>query len=271
MAGRITVLALLCALVGGCECGSQGASKDAPPGSELPDGFDQAMQDHATLALTARDALIQGNLPRARQAMRKLAFFMEHVPYPEGGKDFAHTTKALAEEVRSDGDLEEACMAFARLSYTCGQCHQALDRGPPMQLEPPPAGTDVAMHMRRHYWAVERMWEALLANSPRMFQRAARVLSEAPLQGEQIPDSEAPAGATRLGFEVHDLAFAAAVEGSNAADDYVPDPGERRATRPTTRGQAEIFGQLLYTCSQCHQLTGFTPTLPPNRRSEDPR
>ncbi|MEM7435330.1 MAG: hypothetical protein AAF436_09280 [Myxococcota bacterium] len=263
MNGQVVVAALCLVALSGCECGKRQQPKDTPPAEAvLPPGFDRVMADHEGLAFVARDALIRGDLERARQSMRKLAFFMEHTPYPDGGKDFARITKALAAEVRSGRDLEEACMAFARLSHACGQCHHTLNRGPPVRLDPVPEGSDVKTHMRRHYWAVERMWEALLTDSPRTFQRAARVLAEAPLHGERVPDSETPAGVSRLGFEVHDLAFAAAVEGSNVVDDYVPGPGERRASRPTTRGQAEIFGQILYTCNQCHEQLGVTPTLP---------
>ena len=76
------------------------------------------------------------------------------------GKEYARITQELARQVREAADLEEACMAFARLSHACGQCHHALDRGPPMKLDETPEGEDLKMHMRRHYWAVERMWEA---------------------------------------------------------------------------------------------------------------
>ena len=265
MAGRLIVLGFLLTALTGCECGKREEPQARLSSVELPEGFDGVMRDHASLGVIARDALIQGDLRRAQQTMRKLTFFMEHTPYPDSGTELARVTQQLAAQVRGARDVEEASMAFARLSHACGQCHHALDRGPPTRLDPVPQGPDITTHMRRHYWAVERMWEALLANSPPTFQRAARVLAEAPLQGEDVPAAETPAGATRLGYEVHDLAFAAAVEGNDAADDYMPKAGERGADRPTTRGQAEIFGQLLVTCHQCHQLAGFTPALPPDR------
>lgn len=196
---------------------------------------------------------------------------MEHVPFPEQGKEHARITKELAEQVRDGSDLEEACMAFARLSYTCGQCHHALDRGPPIKLDPAPDGEDLTTHMRRHYWAVERMWEALLSDSPKTFQRAARRLVEAPLQGRTKPDAETPRGTTRLAYEVHDLAFAAAVEGSPAKGDYVLAAGEPREAKPTTRDQAEIFGQLLSACSQCHTLVDVMPALTDEERADPSR
>lgn len=262
MVGRIVLLSLWLAALSGCECGSKDETEvEDLSATKLPANFDQVMADHAGLSIAARNALIRGDLAMARQSMRKLAFFMEHVPFPDQGKEYARITKELAEQVREGSDLEEACMAFARLSYACGQCHHALDRGPPIKLDPAPDGHDLTMHMRRHYWAVERMWEALLSDSPKTFQRAARVLAEAPLHGPEKPDAESPPGATRLAYEVHDLAFSAAIEGSTAADDYVPAPGEPREAKPTTRGQAEIFGQLLSACSQCHTLVDVTPAL----------
>jgi hypothetical protein len=265
MVGRVIALGLAVALWSGCDCEPKRDSEDAG----TPDGFDAVMKEHAALSVVARNALIRGDLPVAQQSMRKLAFFMEHVPFPEQGKEYARITQELAGQVREAGDLEEACMAFARLSYACGQCHHALDRGPPIKLEPAPGGEDLKTHMRRHYWAIERMWEALLSDSPTAFQVAAGMLAESPLHGARDPDRERPPGTTRLAYEVHDLAFAAAVEGKVSEDEYVPRPGEPVEDEPTTRGQAEIFGRLLLACNQCHTLVDVKPGLTPQERREE--
>ena len=267
MVGRVITLGLAIALWSGCDC----EPKRATPDAAMPDGFEAVMKEHGALSVASRNALIRGDLEIAQQAMRKLAFFMEYVPFPQQGKEYARITRELAGQVREAADLEEACMAFARLSYACGQCHHELDRGPPIELEPSPEGEDLKMHMRRHYWAVERMWEALLSDSPATFQAAAGMLAEAPLHGPRIPDSESHSGTTRLGYEVHDLAFAAAVEGKAREDEYVPQPGEPVEGKPTTRGQAEIFGRLLSACNQCHTLVQVKPDLTrQERRGETP-
>ena len=265
MVGRLIALGLAVAVSSGCDCEPKRASQDAG----VPDGFDLVMEEHGALSIVARNALITGDLPTAKQSMRKLAFFMEHVPAPEQGKEYARITRELAAQVREAGDLEEACMAFARLSYACGQCHHALDRGPPIKLEPAPRGEDLEMHMRRHYWAVDRMWEALLSNSPAAFQSAAEMLAEAPLHGADDPDKESHLGVTRLAYEVHDLAFAAAVEGKVSEEEYVPRPGELVEPEPNTRSQAEIFGRLLSACTQCHELVNATPKLTARERRGD--
>ena len=267
MVGRVIAMGLAIASVSGCECEPKPTSQNG----KIPEGFDEVMDDHGSLSIVARNALIRGDLAVGRQSMRKLAFFMEHVPFPEQGKEYARITRELATEVREASDLEEACMAFARLSHACGQCHHALDRGPPIKLEPAPEGEELKVHMRRHYWAVERMWEALLSDSPTAFQVAAGMLAESPLHGPTEPDSESHPGATRLAYEVHDLAFAAAVEGETHEDDYVPKPGEVVESKPTTRGQAETFGRLLIACNQCHTLVDVRPELTPEeRRREGP-
>lgn len=265
MLGPIIALGLWIALASGCDCGLKRGAED--PGT--PDGFEKVMNEHGALSLVARNALIRGDLPVARQSMRKLAFFMEHVRFPEEGRQYARVTRELATEVREAADLEEACMAFALLSNACGQCHHALDRGPPMRLDPSPEGSDLQMHMRRHYWAVERMWEALLSDSTSAFQAAAAILAESPLHGSKSPDSERPPGATRLAYEVHDLAFAAAVEGKAREDEYVPQPGEVVEGEPTTLGQAEIFGRLLSACSQCHGLIDVELDLTSSERRQE--
>lgn len=264
MIGRVIVLGLALAWWAGCTCDR----KDASPESDAAKEFDRVMEEHAALSLVARNALIRGELSTAQQSMRTLAFFMENAPPPEQGKHYARITRDLAQEVRRASDLEEACMAFARLSNACGQCHHAFDRGPPVKLEPAPGGEDLQMHMRRHYWAVERMWEALLSHSTAAFQAAAEVLAESPLHGGQTPNEENPPGVTRLAYEVHDLAFAAAVEGKVQEEEYVPRPGERIEVEPTTSGEAEIFGRLLSTCNRCHTLLDVKPGLTPEERGE---
>ena len=132
MVGRVITLGLAIALWSGCDCEPKRATQDAA----MPDGFEAVMKEHGALSVASRNALIRGDLEIAQQAMRKLAFFMEYVPFPQQGKEYARITRELAGQVREAGDLEEACMAFARLSYACGQCHHALDRGPPISSNP---------------------------------------------------------------------------------------------------------------------------------------
>ena len=86
-------------------------------------------------------------------------------------------------------------------------------------------------------------------------------MDRAPLHGSREPDRESHPGVTRVAYEVHDLAFAAAVEGKVREDEYVPKPGEPVQDEPTTWGQAEVFGRLLSACNQCHTMLEVKPPL----------
>jgi hypothetical protein len=96
MLGRVIVAGIAAALLSGCEC----EPKRSPQASETPAGFDEVMKEHGKLSIVSRNALIRGELPLAQQSMRKLLFFMEHVPFPEPGKEYARITKDLAAEVQ---------------------------------------------------------------------------------------------------------------------------------------------------------------------------
>ena len=199
MVGRVIVLGLAIALWSGCDC----EPKRASLGAGTPEGFDAGHER------TRRTVDRRAKRPDSRRARSRAAGDAQaHVLHgtrslPGAGRRSTRgSPKELATQVREASDYEEACMAFARLSYACGQCHHALDRGPPIKLEPAPAGEDLKMHMRRHYWAVERMWEALLSDSPRRLSDGRRNAGRSPLfTGQRIRIARAirvrPALATR--------------------------------------------------------------------------
>lgn len=209
---------------------------------QVPAGFEELMQDHAKLGDGARDALVRGDLPVATQAMKKLSFFMEHVPYPPLGENEVAVARTRAREAGEATDLDAAALALGQLGYACGQCHQAADRGPAVSLEPAPGGPGVTLHMQRHAWAMERMWESLLGGSRVAFSGAAAALMGAPLHGTGELEQEDPPGVAGLETRVHTLA-ASAVIGSESGKDG-----------PSMAEQGEVYGRLLGTCARCHGL-----------------
>jgi hypothetical protein len=263
---RILLIVLcLTGVAVGCDCEPKPSiqQEEQPEQAELrPSKKLQAlMKQHAQLAIVVRDALIRGEPANAQTALASLADLMETSSYPGQGEDYARAARAVAAQARRADTLEETALAFAALSQRCGECHHALNRGPPMKLDPVPEGRGLAVHMRRHDWAVQRMWEALLSDSPSAFKRAATALADAPLHGTIDPDFENPPGVSELADRVHDLAFSVSVEGEAGEDTYVPaaeEPGEKP---PSTRSQSEVYGLLLTTCSQCHRLLDVTPAL----------
>lgn len=263
---HILIIAVCLSVVtGSCDCEPKSSipQEEPPEQAELrPSKELQAlMAQHAKLAVVARDALIRGEPENAQKALALLADLMETASYPGQGEEYAEAARALAAQARRADDLKDTALAFAALSQRCGECHYALNRGPPMKLDPVPEGRGLAVHMRRHDWAVQRMWEALLSNSPSAFKRAATVLSDAPLHGSVEPDFENPPGVSEIANRVHDLAFSVSVEGEADEDTYVPAPGEPGEAPPSTRSQSEVYGLLLTTCSECHQRLDVTPAL----------
>jgi cytochrome c553 len=131
---------------------------------------------------------------------------------------------AIASGTRADAQ------AVAEQAAACGSCHQAEKEGPSFPGEPLPTGEDRKGHMHRHRWAVDRMWEGLVAHDAGRWQSGAFALLEEPLD-EGRPWTKS----------VHDLGR----EGVERADDAA---------------RVRIFADLLATCAACHQEAGQGPT-----------
>ncbi|MBZ0120432.1 MAG: hypothetical protein K8H88_25800, partial [Sandaracinaceae bacterium] len=88
-------------------------------------------------------------------------------------------------------------------------------------------------------WALDRMWEGLMAPADDRFIAGAGALAEAPLHPSAIaPNQTVPENVRAISDRTHTL-------GSNAS----------RATEPVQR--AQLYGELLTTCNGCHsQLEG---------------
>ena len=82
--------------------------------------------------------------------------------------------------------------------------------------------------MRRHEWAAERLWQALLLQDDDTWIRGAAAFADDPLHGEAVPAGVAP-----LAKKVHEL-------GAKAAE--TTDWDERGA----------LYGEVLATCADCH-------------------
>ena len=100
--------------------------------------------------------------------------------------------------------------------------------------------------MRRHQWAMDRLWDALVVPSDDAWNAGALALAEAPLVPEQLTPSKSPAPrVAELAQTVHDLGLKAASA----------DRGDARA---------EVYGELLATCAECHKWLGGGPNTRPS-------
>jgi cytochrome c553 len=95
--------------------------------------------------------------------------------------------------------------------------------------------TDQRSRMHRHEWAVDRLWEGLIAPSDSSWAEGADVLESAPFM-PQLAVREGGEAIETLGQRLH--AF-----------------GRRAAAESSAEGRAKLYGELLTTCASCHALT----------------
>jgi hypothetical protein len=88
--------------------------------------------------------------------------------------------------------------------------------------------------MNRHVWALDRMWEGLIAPSDAAWRAGAVALADAPLHFSGQSNEQA----NQLAAKVHELAGSAR-SASSAKD------------------RAGVYGELLQTCSLCHEALGM--------------
>ena len=242
---RAAVIVLMMALAIGCsdreEAPAPAETEVASPSEEPPvveadpAGLAYVMRDHADRIDQARRAVIRGDLDGIRAPLRWLATHPSKDALPESWRPKLEAMQRQARATSAAEDLPRAAHGLAQLTVTCSGCHAELNRGPGVPVDSPPGGEDLREHMQRHDWAMERMWEGLVAGAGPMYQRGALALVEAPLHGDDDPDEEYPLGVTALANRVHDIGL----EAHDSAD---------------LASQVRLYGELLETCAGCHQL-----------------
>lgn len=192
--------------------------------------FDRAGEVH--------DALVRGELDRAKGAARWIATHREPAEIAGGHPEILSRMHGQAEAVSRANFLKEATMAAAKMGQACGDCHEANEVSPRFLIgTAPPGGSGPKAEMARHVWASERMWEGLVGPGDDAWKWGAEALKSGWLDPREVmtdpDDTEKVRGLIR---HVYDL-------GSEA----------ERASDSETR--ANLYGEFLNTCSECHRLT----------------
>ncbi len=195
------------------------------------------MEGHYAQVGQVQEAIVKGDLDAARAPARWLAEHPQHPDLPQGVKSPMEDMRVQARSVVRAVDLTDAARATAEMAAACGRCHRSAGAGPdPETWTMAPPGAGAPRQMARHLWAVDRMWEGLVAPSDRLWQQGATALIDDPLfQGE---DQAAGPDVARLAREVHDLGVTA---NGREAD-----------------GRAAVYGRLLTTCTTCHRKMGIS-------------
>jgi hypothetical protein len=195
------------------------------------------MDAHFNEAQAVRDAVVAGDLNRAKQAADAIdrRGTVEGVP-PEAS-DQLETLRTYARQVAYSFDISEAAFGLARMARTCGECHRRHAKPLTFPSTNPPApGSGRAATMTRHAWGADRLWDALIGPSDAEWSQGVAVLVDAPLAPDSLTDNP------RLLRDVR------------AMESRVHDLGRRGATTNDSDGRTRIYADLVSTCAGCHSL-----------------
>ncbi len=190
------------------------------------------MREHFSRARGVHTAILYGDLPLVRETARVLA-----ESHPEGlpeGRDFLMVNvRVAARAVERSRTLGEAATGAGSLAESCAVCHQTYDAGAGVRsrLDVPEVGA-MGRHMARHRWAVDRLWEGIVALDDGLWEAGAAAFSERPLDAAELA-SRGGDVAISLGTKLHEL---------GAGGREVAGLGAR----------AQRFGEILEVCVACH-------------------
>ena len=193
------------------------------------------MHDSYLTLITARDAAAHGETDVSRELLTEIAT----QPMPEGVSSvWAPEVLALHVAAGRGARAERAegvAQGIASAAQSCGSCHASTGYSPMLagQSEPPSPDSPSTL-MKRHAWAAQQLWDALIIPSEDRWQQGATVLEQSKLEPQSLFDSEyvAEVGAER-------------VHGLQAATKLVVDAEDWNA-------RAEAYGELLHSCATCH-------------------
>lgn len=213
------------------------AAAKAPPATEsATPTLPKHMGEHFSKGAAMKAAVIHGDLARVKTEAKWMA---EHelTSVSESWRPYMQAMQTAAQHAVDAKDMAGAGQAMAEMGQACGACHKALG-GPKIEVGAPPAeGSGTALHMIRHQWAADRMWDGLFAPSDDAWTKGADVLADAPLTQRALAGNKSiPPEVELLAQKVHSF-------------------GEKgRAAKAPER--AALYGDFLATCASCHEKLG---------------
>jgi cytochrome c553 len=191
------------------------------------------MKEHFSQVNAMKAAVVRGEVAEFRVAAELLATRQLSGDVASQWKVHLQTMQNAAGVGRDASDIEAASTALGGVGRACASCHRALG-GPKVEVGTPPAeGSGVNLHMVRHQWAVDRMWEGLMGPSDEAWLKGSEALGDAPLRRSGIVKGKTVTEHIAvLAKETHALA-------------------NRARTAPVDE-RGKHYGALLATCASCH-------------------
>lgn len=206
-----------------------------------PDDYDaMRLHMHASFDLVRaiERLLIRGELKNAARLAAEIAMAPDQPAHGAWASRVVAVRERAAEISRAT-TIDGALLGVARLGAACGDCHAEVTTTLAFAT-PPPAPPDhptLEARMRRHRWAIDRLWEGVVGDAAEPWAQGLTVLAAAPL--------EVPAERAALAKQLRQLAERARRDKQSAA------------TRATT------YGEILKVCAGCHTAAERAPTSPP--------
>ncbi len=189
------------------------------------------------MAVDARDAVIDGDLERAKTAARALVDTDYGDAFPEDWRHWVAQMQQHADDVVLAGNLDQAAQAIGALGLTCGNYHFQHAAGPTgVRAEPEPwqdPPDELVARMQRHQLAAEHLWAGLIVPSEEAWRNGTITLSRAPIAA---PETEGEPVDPRTAERVSQIRAL----------------GQRARTAGSHRERGEIYGELIATCAHCH-------------------
>jgi|GEM_PF-1161349 len=209
------------------------AAAAPPPGAESIDSF---MFEHFAISTWVRDSIADGDLEVIRAPLMELVNYRYNTVAPGGWMKGIAQLQAAARLTAQAQTLAAAATGIATMGRLCGQCHSELG-GPRMPRQTPdtstPSSDRLSGRMRRHTWAMARLWEGLIAPSDDSWRAGADALAHAPMAAPETAQGLPQAVVNILGL--------------------VRQLGVKASRAEADEPRAAVFAELLFTCSQCHR------------------
>jgi hypothetical protein len=166
---------------------------------------------------------------------RARAFLLTRPAHDDGLTDLASESQAVedaAAALRQAPSLSDACRLTAKVAQACASCHVQVSRL--FRVSPPPEEPSgeptLEARMQRHRWAADRLWEGVVLGDDRRWRQGLEVLAAQPVA---MPKGE------RLAQRLQAMAIDSLGQLEQRSDSY--------------ESRAHAYGEMLVTCSTCHQ------------------
>jgi len=201
-------------------------------------GIVDHMHDHLDRITGIKTSIIMGNLEGVREPAKWLAEHEAPSSLPDNYEPFIEAMRSYAGKVLVAPDFQTAADAVSGMAITCSGCHQANKVTLKFDVEmKPEEWGETKMHMQRHQWGVDRMWEGLMGPSDEAWSAGTDILVDIPLHPYDVAgdavDMEDTIAIDVIAQRLHAL-------GGQGA--YTHAPAERQ----------KMYGEVLSICADCH-------------------